>query len=270
MKFLKTFESFKNAQSLLEDNNTAQAGKDFDFTKFELKLIIADVSKEDIKADYALFYDGAEFTKGKTILKNSGKSYSTTYNLTKSEYPVLGKFLASVSTKDAKKGAKLVLKKGQSDISITGLYNTELKLKKSIVSEAPSSNGITIEDGFEFDSATLKAESLTKIKDAVKDVDKTKMPVFNVGASQDGNPDEMIQNDKTKAVFGDKQIKRKEWDFYLVTERYKTIDTILKEAGFKETQSTDKPANANDTKNIYGKFDSDLKSAKNRNISIQV
>lgn len=273
MKFLKTFESYKKMyKKINEDNNTQAQTSDFDVNKVEYKLIVVDASRESLKCEYAVFYDGKEFTKSRVEIRRSGDIYKTDVALTKPEYPVKGKFAVVVNRKDAKSGAKLVLKNMITPIAEgnTGLYNVELALQKRISTDQTGKQPIIVEDGFEFDSATLKPESITKIKEALKDADKAKMPVYKVGASQDGNPDEMIQNDKTKAVFGDKQVKRKDWDFHLVTERYKSVDAILKEVGFKETQGIDKPADANDVKNIYGKFDTDLKSAKNRNISIQI
>jgi hypothetical protein len=142
MKFLQDFTKYlserKSKTAITEneqliDNKSeevASINEEFNATQLEFKIIVVDASKEEVKAQYAVFYNGKEFTKGNAVFKRStegGDYFLGTFELKKAEYPVTGSFDIHVSRKDAKNGAKLVAKIGQTNASSTGIFNTELK-----------------------------------------------------------------------------------------------------------------------------------------------
>ncbi len=134
---------------------------------------------------------------------------------------------------------------------------------------------IPIFDGFEFDSPILSEDGKNKIKNAIESNKNSTKPVqkytIKTGASKDG---EDVALPKGKNPIRDKAFPegttRLNWDFWLVTKRYENIESYLKTLGVTNIEKIEVPKDLNDTKKIYGKFDSvDLKSLKNRFIEIK-
>lgn len=108
---------------------------------------------------------------------------------------------------------------------------------------------VPFKEAFVIDKVELTDEAKKEIKiktDAYKD--KNIKLSINTGASKD--------NDNVQH------------DFDLIVGRYKTTVDYLNSLGFKNIEQIGVPQNVNDTKNIYGKFDSNLKSGENRNLVI--
>lgn len=117
------------------------------------------------------------------------------------------------------------------------------------VENQPSNIQPPIKKAFVIDKVELTDEAKKEIKtitDAYKD--KNIKLSINTGASKD--------NDNVQH------------DFDLIVGRYKTTVEYLNSLGFKNIEQIGVPQNVNDTKNIYGKFDKNLKSEENRNLII--
>ena len=104
-------------------------------------------------------------------------------------------------------------------------------------------------DGFVLDKTDLTDSAKSKIEEILGKIDKNTNLIVNTGASKD--------NDNVQH------------DFDLISARYDVIIKYLNNLGFKNVTATNKPVDANDTKNIYGKgYSSDLKDDRNRFLSI--
>ena len=107
-----------------------------------------------------------------------------------------------------------------------------------------------IKEPFIIDKTELTQDAITKIKEGTDKIKNKNIKLtVNTGASKDN---ENVQH-----------------DFDLIVGRYKTIVSHLNSLGFKNIEQIGVPKNINDTKNIYGKFNSQkLDSPENRNLVI--
>lgn len=134
MKFLEDYNKYLNSRLKAINEN-------FDATLLEYKIIITDVTKEQVKGNYVLLYKGKEMIKGQALLRNITEGnlnyYGASYKLDKPEYLITGTFDIHISIKDAKKDAKLVAKIGNTAANLTGIYNTKLSERPSLGKPEP-------------------------------------------------------------------------------------------------------------------------------------
>ena len=120
---------------------------------------------------------------------------------------------------------------------------------------------IEVNDGFEHDSFELKDSTKKKLQTLANQADRIEGVFITTGASQDGDPNEVI----TKQG---KDMKRSEWDTFLVKKRYGVLSSFLKKLGVKSAPS--KAAKEGEELKVYGVFNKgNLKSEENRSIIIK-
>lgn len=121
---------------------------------------------------------------------------------------------------------------------------------------------IIIQSDFEMDSSELNQNMKNEIKSKI-DPSKVKGVFVLTGASQDADPNEMIEKDG-------KEIKRGVHDTNLVKARYKNLMAYLKEIGV-ESKVAKGGKNKKGNIKVYGVFDSGNKKAeKNRQVALKV
>lgn len=129
MKYIKSLEDFKK----LYEGETSST--EFNALLLEFRMIIKDVKNDETIADYAIFYNNVEITKGNVVLtKLSGDYYEATMDLKNPQFIIKGTFLVRLAVTDAKVNNKIVAKYAQTGVK-TGIYDTKLTVK--IVNNEP-------------------------------------------------------------------------------------------------------------------------------------
>lgn len=137
------------------------------------------------------------------------------------------------------------------------LSHEEIPAKKT---EDPED--IFLKSQFDFDKADLPQNMKAEIKSQI-DTDKVKGVFVLTGASQDADPNEMIDVDG-------EQVKRGKKDTDLVKNRYKNIMAYLKELGVESKVAKGGKTKKGNVK-VYGVFDEgNKKNEKNRQIALKV
>jgi len=139
------------------------------------------------------------------------------------------------------------------------------KIKMHKVDEQPAEEklkNISILNSFNYDSFELTNDAKTEIKNKLlKYKNDLKGVWLTTGATQDDDPNKEI----TKKG---KTLKRSDWDKYLVKNRYTSLLKYMKDLGIPAKVSKDGKNDDNSLK-VYGVFDKDLKSDKNRSVLIK-
>jgi hypothetical protein len=129
MKYIKSLEDFKKLYE-------ATSSTEFNALLLEFRMIIKDVKNDKTSADYAIFYNNVEITKGNAVLtKLGGNYYEATMDLKNPQFIIKGTFVVHLAIADAKVNNKVVAKIGQTDANKTGIYDTKLTVK--IVNKEP-------------------------------------------------------------------------------------------------------------------------------------
>jgi hypothetical protein len=123
----------------------------------------------------------------------------------------------------------------------------------------------SVDTPFDFDSARLSMDAQNKIKEELSKVkNKNVKIVIDTGASLDGDPAE-----KSGKEIQGKEVTRQEWDYFLTRKRYQAVGKFIKSLGYNSIIVRRSPKSAEDTKNIYGKFNSNKKSPENRQVLVK-
>jgi hypothetical protein len=122
MKYIKSLEDFKKLYE-------AETSTIFNAQLLEFRMIIKDVKSDKTSAEYVIFYNNVEITKGNVVLtKLTGDYYEATMDLKNPQFIIKGTFVVRLAVTDAKVNNKVVAKYAQTGVK-TGIYDTKLTVK---------------------------------------------------------------------------------------------------------------------------------------------
>jgi hypothetical protein len=122
MKYIKSLEDFKKLYE-------AETSTIFNAQLLEFRMIIKDVKSDKTSAEYVIFYNNVEITKGNVVLtKLTGDYYEATMDLKNPQFIIKGTFVVRLAVTDAKVNNKVVAKYTQTGVK-TGIYDTKLTVK---------------------------------------------------------------------------------------------------------------------------------------------
>lgn len=110
MKYIKSLEDFKKLYE-------AETSTIFNAQLFEFRMIIKDVKSDKTSAEYVIFYNNMEITKGNVVLtKLSCDYYEATMDLKNPQFIIKGTFVVRLAVTDAKVNNKVVAKYAQTGV----------------------------------------------------------------------------------------------------------------------------------------------------------